>query len=584
MSEYKQAAEQITELFDKRQVKDLETSIELVKTQLAILIEFFDNSDEEEDKQWSVKYAITKLLPLVTKMLASPKADENKVGVVFDVYKRTYAFCGRRSLAHFIDYMEWDRSSDRKVYVNRKEVLDPIIFYLNKILFDDNMKYLGISLSPSMGKSFSINYFSAWCYGIDIDSSILRLSYSDDLLNGFSRAIKDLLSSDEFSDVFPAYKLYKNNPFEKTKDSDWKIKNSNVLVSHYIRTRDGSITGVRANRAIILDDITKGAEEANNDRVHEQYWDKFTSEWYNRRDGNHTKYIFVGTMWSPKDVLNRVREFREMYSPLVDDKSFKYVKHNKDEHAVFISIPLLDEQDKSTCEVVMSTHEALQLRDVTDPYLWSCVYQQKPIAPSGLEFAYENLSTFKKDEIDEPLTEYAFAVLDPTRKGKDNISMPIFRSSLDGERHYLIDVFYKKVAMTEAYDEIIRKIRDNKIITFFVENNTDTSLKTVLDMKLNEAGIKTCTVDEKYNTAKKEVRIKDLRGLIIRQMKFKAKNEYSPNSDYGRFMSAFTTYSFDYANKNDDAPDSLALYVSQIILGKKKKNKVTVIDRSKLGI
>ena len=584
MNEFKKAAEEIIDLFDKKQVKDLQTSIELVKTLLDILVELFDNSDDEEDKQWAVRYAITKLLPLASKMMQSPKVDDNSISKVFDVYKRTYAFCGRRSLVHFIDYMEWDRSSERKVYVNRKEVLDPIIFYLNKIRFDENMEILGISLPPSFGKSFSVNYFTAWLYGVDLNTSVLRLSYNDDLLNGVSRSIKDLVSSDLYSDIFPHFKLYKNKPFDKEKDSDWKLKNSDVQVSHYVRTRDGGTTGVRANTAIILDDMTKGFEEANNDSVHELYWNKYVTEWINRFDGHKVKYIFVGTMWNPKDILNKIKDKEESISPFIDDDKFKYVKKCEDGHAAFITIPLLDDDDKSTCENVMSTQKALQLRDITDPFSWSCVYQQKPISPTGLEFAYENLNTFKKDDIKEELTSYAFAVLDPTRKGKDNISMPIFNKTLDGETHYMTDVFYKKVAMTDAYDDIIQKIIDDKIIHLFVENNTDTSLKAILDMKLKEKGITYCLIDEKYNTAKKEIRIKDARGLIIKQMRFKAKGEYSPNSDYGRFMSAFTTYSFDYANKNDDAPDSLALYVTQILLNGKQKNTITPLDRSKIGI
>ena len=584
MNEFKQAAEQITELFDKKQVKDLETSIELVKTQLEILVELFDNSDTEEDKQWSVRFAVSKMLPILTKMLASPKVDETKISSVYDIYKRTYAFCGRRSLAHFIDYMEWERHSDNKIFVNRKEVLTPIIYYLNKITFDSVLKVLVVSLPPGYGKTFVLNYYSAWLFGVNFNNSILRMSYNEELLNGFSRSIKDLVSSDLFADIFPMYRLYKNKPFDKEKDSDWKIKNADIIVSHYVRTRDGGTTGVRARTAIIFDDMTKGSDEAYNDDLHENYWKKYTTEWYNRRESEKVNYIFAGTMWNPKDILNKITEKETHVSPEVPSEKFKYTWECEDGHAAFIRVPLLDENDKSTCEVVMSTKEALSTREITDPFLFSCVYQQKPIAPSGLEFAWENLRTFNMEETKHLLNNYAYAVLDPTRKGKDNISMPICRASEDGETHYMVDVYYKKVAMTEAYDDIVQKIIDNKVIRFSVENNTDTSLKSILEMKLKEKGIDYCIIDEKFNSAKKEIRIKDARGIILRKISFKSKGEFSPNSDYGRFMYAFTTYSFDYANKNDDAPDSLALYTTQILLENNKKNKVTFIDRSKIGL
>jgi len=581
VEEYKKAIEEITLLFTNKKIKDIDTSIEMCKTQYELLVSLFDTSDIEEDKQWAVRYAVSKLLPIIQQMLASPKVEENKINSIYQVYRRTYAFCGRRSLAHFIDFMEWERPSDNKVFVNRKDVLNPIVFYLNKMLFDPIFTTIVISLPPAYGKTFVLNYFSAWCYGVNINNSILRLSYNDELLNGFSRSIKDLIQSELYNEIFPQFAIYKGKPFDKEKDSDWKLKNSDIIVSHYVRTRDGGTTGVRARTAIILDDITKGSDEAYNDDLHENYWKKFTTEWWNRRENDKIKYIFAGTMWTPKDILNRITEKECKISPPIQSSRYKYVMESEDGHAVFIRVPLLDDNDTSTCTRVMSTKEALQLREITDPYLFSCVYQQNPIAPTGMEFAYENLKQY--DTLPKDLNTYAYAVLDPTRKGKDNISMPIFNMTGDGEEHYLIDVIYKRIAMTEAYDLVIDKIYEHRITNFVVENNTDTSLKPILEMKLKEKGITFCVIREKYNTAKKEIRIKDMRGLILRKMFFKKKGLSASNSDYGRFMTAFTTYSFDYANKNDDAPDSLALYVAEIIMDNVKRNSFEIISRREYG-
>ena len=117
-----------------------------------------------------------------------------------------------------------------------------------------------------------------------------------------------------------------------------------------------------------------------------------------------------------------------------------------------------------------------------------------------------------------------------------------------------------------------------------VENNIDTSLKTLLEEKLKAKNCYTCEIIEKYNTIKKEQRIKDNRGLIKKLIYFKDKRIYRPNTDYGRFMKNFTTYSFDYANKHDDAPDSMAMFVTEIILGRGKPNKPKPVNRLSLGI
>ena len=582
MENHKQVIEEITLLFKEKKVHDLDTSIELINTQFQLLLDLFDTSEQDEEKSWACRYALLNLLPLTEKMLASPKVSESLVGKVYNVYRKTYAFVARRSLAHFIDYMEWDRSSHRKVYMNRKHILEPIVYYLNKLAFDDKLELVCYSIFPSGGKSFALNYYSAWLLGINPNDSILRMSYSEEVVTGFSRSIKDLVASDLFAEVFPDFALYKNRPFEKEKDSDWKIKNSDVITTHFARTRGSGVNGIRAKKLIAFDDLVKGKEEAYDDRIHENNWQQYLTEWSARKDNDSVKIVFAGTMWSPKDILNRVRENAEKKSKLVPSKLFKYAQETEDGHAVFIAIPLLDEKNRSTCENVYTTKKALELERETDPYLFSCVYQQKPIAPSGLEFAWGNLNTYEELPKNE-LLDYAYAVLDPTRKGKDNISMPICRLSKDGETHYVVDWVYKKKAMTEMYDEIVDKIIEHDIIHFEIENNTDTSLKSILEMKLKERKYSNCEIDEKYNTVKKEIRIKDARGLIIRKMVFKHKNMLRTNSDYARAMESFTTYSFDYANRNDDAPDSLSMYANRFILGIDVRAKVQVIDRKSLG-
>ena len=61
------------------------------------------------------------------------------------------------------------------------------------------------------------------------------------------------------------------------------------------------------------------------------------------------------------------------------------------------------------------------------------------------------------------------------------------------------------VGIALVYDEIIAKIEEHNITWLVVENNTDTSLKTLLEQKLKEKGIYTCIITEKYNTIKKEM-------------------------------------------------------------------------------
>lgn len=63
--------------------------------------------------------------------------------------------------------------------------------------------------------------------------------------------------------------------------------------------------------------------------------------------------------------------------------------------------------------------------------------------------------------------------LDIARKGKDNVSKPIFKND-NNRTHYLVDAMYKQKAMDDLYNEIIEKIVANQITTLINENNIDT--------------------------------------------------------------------------------------------------------------
>lgn len=542
----------------------------------------FDSSRDEDTKRIAVKYAIKYLIPVLEELIY--KCNVEYQHKFYGLWEDSYALAGRRSLEHFIDYMEME--NQKKVLESRRNVLKPFIYYLTKITFDDNLRYIIASYPPSTGKSFTLTFYTAWLFGVDRNNSVIRMSYSDDLVASFSRSVREILENPRFSKVFREYEQYGGNPFATKEVYNWKLKDTTVQNSHYAISRDGQVTGKRANKAMIFDDMTKGAEEATNSTKHQEIYTQWTGNWINRRDGNATKFIFAGTMWSPEDILNRVTQDREKISDVVPSKLFKYVWETTDGSTIFIRVPLLDENDETTCEAVYSTKEARELRDNTDEFQWACVYQQDPIPATGLEFAEELLNHYDRLPINEhgeqKCFNYSLAVLDTTRRGKDNASMPIFKT--DGENYFLVDCIFKKKPMTELYDEIISKIEQHNITWLVVENNTDTSLKTLLETKLKAKGINTCIITEKYNTVKKEMRILQSSGLIKKLIYFKEKTRYKANSDYGRLMKNLRTYSFDYPNKNDDAPDSLALFITEIVLMKGRPSKPKPIDRRTLGI
>ena len=216
-------------------------------------------------------------------------------------------------------------------------------------------------------------------------------------------------------------------------------------------------------------------------------------------------------------------------------------------------------------------------------FLWQCVYQQSPIPPEELSFDWGSLKQWDIPPNESEMTCYA--ALDPARKGKNYVSMPICCKNEEDGLFYLVDWIYKKKSMDELYSVICDKIVEHQITYLVIENNTDTSLKKVLQDELYEKRkYYGCVIYEQYASVNKEQRIKDNQGYIKNNIVYPKKGLFRENTDIGKAINALVSYSFEYPNKFDDAPDSIALFTSRFVKEKSKQSRVKPLNRRILGI
>lgn len=436
-----------------------------------------------------------------------------------------------------------------------------------------------------------MKYYEAWRFGVQSEGCIIALCSNDDLVKSLSRSVIDIIKNEEYAKVFP-HLNYKENRriFTKETDGEWKLNTASLASSYLAKSRDANIVGTRASLSIDIDDMYADSNEALDMALHKRLWDKFNTVILARFIRNKkAQVVMSGTMWSPYDLVCQVIQWQKSEKKFIDDPKFKYCEIAEDGSVAIIRIPALDfETDESTCPNIESTEKLRNIRDRISPYLWQCNFQQNPIPPEGLDFDWEVLTTYTSlpdFEFDPQFKgrDYAFATLDPARKGKNYVSMPIFKR-FDDTKYILIDTMYKKRAMNELYDLIVEKIIQHHIIKLVLENNIDTSLKKVIEDKLHEKGVYFCEIIEKYSLGKKEDRIKDMQGIMRNMIIYPDKSLLSSATDMFKFMEHFTTYSFEFPNRYDDAPDSLAMFASEIIEDKSSRNKSTAISRRTLGI
>lgn len=516
------------------------------------------------------------------------KYDENVVSLQkeLEILKNLHKLAGSISLKHFIIYYEWEWDEKSKFLEPRLDILSGYCNYLEKLVLDENFTTIIAELPSGYGKSRLLKYAEAWSFGIDNTGSILAICSNDFLIRSMSRSVIDIIQSKEFGDVFPHMNYSKNNKiFTKETDKEWRLNTCALVNSYMAISRDSNAVGLRASKFISLDDMYTDFNEALNNDLNKMLWNKYITVFRERFiKGKPVKMAIVGTKWSAFDLISQIEEDILKTKELIADPKYPYVKISTDRTTAIIKVPALNENGETTCPRLISTAELYEKKEKIPAYLWACNYQQESVPPEGLEFDYNLLTTYpSRIETDD----VCFAALDPARKGKNFVSMPIFSKVKieTGETKYaLIDAMFKKEAMTELYDEIIMKIKKYKIIKLIVENNIDTSLPYVLEGKLREVGVTTCEIVPIYSYLNKEQRIKDYQGIMKQNILFPERGLYPISTNLGQMMEQLTSYSFSKPNKFDDGLDSVILFTMYQIADIGKSTKAVAIDRKALGL
>lgn len=510
------------------------------------------------------RLVILRYIKLINFLIAAEESNDRKIAY-HDHLENAYKLAARVSLEHFIVYYEW--YEEEKLLVDRYEILEGYCYYLNKMCFDRSFEGLIANFPSGYGKSRMVRFYEAFRLGIESSGTFLALCSNDDLIKGQSRSVIDIIKSERYGDVFPHLKYDKSDRdfFLKETDGEWKLKQCKMIASYYAYSTRTNVVGVRASLSIDIDDLYADPKEAQNEALNKEYYDKFITVWRKRYLQNKKPQVIVtGTMWSATDFLSKLIQLWEKESKFVPDTKHKYCRISEDGKRVIIQVPALDyETDESTCPKIKSTEELRKERETMDRYLWETNFQQRPTSPEGMVFDYEKLKVY--DALPNDLSEESYAVVDPNRRGKDFLSMPIFRKNGIGE-YYLTDILFEQTSTKYLIDSICDKVIQNKIVLLVVESNTDSSLPETIKNKLIEKGCNHCVVVELYTTENKELKINSMKDLIKDKMHFPARNGYGINSQMGKAMQQLTIYSFDFPNKHDDMPDSLAMFAKQIIL------------------
>lgn len=529
-------------------------------------------------------------IPLLHTLLDIDKLPRNQKVNYYVKLEEAYRISARSNFTDFVRYYEWNEED--KFFEPRYPILMAYAYYLNRMVFDPEFNLLIVNLPSGAGKTYLEKLHEAFSFGVDPTGTCLYLCSNDDVVKGGSRTVMEIMRSERFGKVFPNMKYDKADReyFLKETEAEWKLRDCKLMASYYAKTTQSNVVGCRASKTIHIDDLYADYKEALDENLNIYFYNKYLTVWKKRYVQNKTpKIIVTGTMWSPTDFIVKVIDKAKQDAKFVKHNKFKYVLVNEvrdekgrlvlgKETQAIIQIPAMDyDTGETTCEALWTTEQLQKEKESMDTYLWETNFQQVPTSPEGLEFDWNNIQTY--DEMPENEYGATYAVIDGTRKsGKDFFAMPIFQPY---EQDYaLIDCIFTKVASSELVPDIVDKMLINNIRILVIETNVDGGLKKLIQGEFEKRGIPcTCDIREKYNTVQKSIRIEMEKGIIKKRIWFPNRTMFGRTSPMGKFMDNLTLYNSQGGNKNDDAPDSVGMFTSEIIGEKSKPRRAKAVKR-----
>jgi predicted phage terminase large subunit-like protein len=229
----------------------------------------------------------------------------------------------------------------------------------NKIA-QGKLKRLIVCLPPRHSKSeFASTYFPAWMMGLRGDLKIIQTTHTAELAVRFGRKVRNIIDSDDYSQVFPELQLQADNKSA----GRWT---TNQEGESFYAGVGGAITGRGADLLIIDDPHSE--QDALSPTAMESAYDWYTSGPRQRLQPGGI-IIIVMTRWSTKDLVGKV------------------LKKQGDDHAdqwEIVEFPaIMPESETPLWPEFWKKEELLSVKASLPISKWNAQWMQNPTAEAG---------------------------------------------------------------------------------------------------------------------------------------------------------------------------------------------------------
>lgn len=489
----------------------------------------------------------------------------------YDLYRKVLLFRAPYCFEDYLIYLEIDRPPEERFYQPRRKVLKVVVEEL-QALADDELDELFVSMPPRVGKTTILMLFITWIMGRDGEASNLYSAFSAIITSAMYTGVLEVVTDSytyNWKKVFNNSGIANTDAKKETIDIDRKKRYPTLTCRSLYGTLNGACD---CSGYLISDDLIGGIEEAlNKDRLMNA-WSKVTNNLIPRTKQS-AKKIWIGTRWSLIDPAGLRMDF------LQNNEEGKKVRFK------IINLPALNENDESNFDydynVGFNTDYYKQLRAQfernNDMASWQAQYMGEPIERDGALFTPDTMNFYNGVIADEPVRNYM--TVDVAWGGGDYVSAPVCVETENGD--FIADVVFNNGDKTITRPLIVDCIIKNNVkYVQFEANNGGSEYAEWIERELKQRDYK-CTITSKSapTNKRKEARIFE-RAPEIRE--FYYLDNGRRHKEYQLFMNNLYAFKIVGKNKNDDAPDSMAMLSE--VRGRGKYTSVTTFSRKDLGI
>ena len=485
------------------------------------------------------------------------------VDEMWDLYYRTHLFDAPHFFDSFCLYIEKDREVKKQFYLPRRKQLKVLADAIQDFE-DGKLNLLGISMPPGVGKTTIAEFGLAWTVGRNPFLPNLIGSHNNSFLTGmYGEMLRILDENGEYKwhDVFPGLSVIATNAkdmmigvgYSKADDMRFKTLEFSSIGS-------GNAGKVRAMNWLYVDDLVEGIEQAlSRDRM-DKLWQIYYTDLQQRMLGDRAKQLIIGTRWSVADPLGRLNTLYE-----------------NDPKARFINLPVADDEDHSLFDypygLGYSDDDIKRLRDTWDELSLNAIYFGRPVEREGLLYETSELRRYFALPDKEPDT--ILAICDTKEQGTDYCVCPVFYQY--GTDFYLDTIICDNSKVEILEERVAQLLVTRKVRMCRIESNRGgTIFAQNVQKRVKELGGMT-SITTKWTQTNKETRIHSTAGSAKANILFLDEKAEGYTKEYRTAMMQLTTYSIAGKNKNDDVPDTLAMFVDWQMSD--RANIATIIKR-----